>query len=82
MDFDKVSLVTKYIGDIEQETGGKFFLSVEENSCVAGVIVRGLKYNQDKVHKKLGTLMRKLKLKNYNHVMVGDNIILIQFQEQ
>ncbi|MGL5648326.1 MAG: hypothetical protein ACRDDY_10775 [Clostridium sp.] len=81
MNCDKVNLVTKYIVDIERETGGKFFLGVEEDSCVAGVIVRGLNYNRDKVHKKLGTLMRKLKLKNYKHVMVGDNIILIQFTE-
>lgn len=81
MRLEKASLVTKCLAEIEQETKGKFFLSVEENSCVGGVIVRGLKYNEDKVYKKLNSLMKKLKLKSYPHLMVGENIILIQFTE-
>lgn len=69
------------LGAIQKETNGHFFVNIEEKSAVGGVIVTGLKYKDIKVYSAINKFKKKWKVE-FNHMMVGENIILLQFLKE
>ncbi|MEG2587971.1 MAG: hypothetical protein RSA05_07650 [Cetobacterium sp.] len=73
---------TKVFAEIQQSIKGEtsFMLNLEDNRGLVGIILNGNKFNENFVYKKLNILKKKLKIQEYNHLMVGDKIILVQFE--
>lgn len=73
---------TKVFAEIQDSIKGQtsFILNLEENRGLVGIILNGNKFNENFVYRKLNSLKKKLKIQEYNHLMVGDKIILVQFE--
>ena len=73
---------TKVFAEIQDSIKGQtsFILNLEENRGLVGIILNGNKFNENLVYRKLNSLKKKLKIQDYNHLMVGDKIILVQFE--
>lgn len=73
---------TKVFAEIQDSIKGptSFILNLEENRGLVGIILNGNKFNENLVYRKLNSLKKKLKIQDYNHLMVGDKIILVQFE--
>ncbi|WP_330112508.1 hypothetical protein VSU16_15075 (plasmid) [Cetobacterium somerae] len=75
MNSDLALIITTTLAELEEQTKGKAFFSIEENTCLGGIIVRGIEYNEDSVIEKLSKMHIKLGLRSLNHLSVGKNII-------
>lgn len=73
---------TKVFAEIQDSIKGQtsFILNLEENRGLVGIILNGNNFNENFVYRKLNSLKKKLKIQEYNHLMVGDKIILVQFE--
>ncbi len=69
------------LGAIQRETDGHFFVNIKEKSAVGGVIVTGCEYNDRKVYSAVNKFKKKWKVE-FNHLMIGENIILLQFYRE
>ncbi|MGL5711692.1 MAG: hypothetical protein ACRCX2_01620 [Paraclostridium sp.] len=81
MDFDTSIAFSNCLSEIQRETGGHFFVNIEEKSAVGGVIVTGCEYNDRKVYSAINKFKKKWKVE-FNHLMIGENIILLQFYRE
>lgn len=72
----------KVFAEIQDSIKGQtsFILNLEENRGLVGIILNGNNFNENFVYRKLNSLKKKLKIQEYNHLMVGDKIILVQFE--
>ncbi len=73
---------TKVFAEIQDSIKGQtsFILNLEENRGLVGIILNGNNFNENFVYRKLNSLKKKLKIQEYNHLMVSDKIILVQFE--
>lgn len=75
MDLDSSVLITEAVGKIENITKGSAFIEILDNTCLAGIIVKGIKYDEEPVYEIISKLQRSLFLKSFDHLLVGDKVI-------
>lgn len=75
MNSDLALIITSTLAELEEKTKAKAFFSIEENTCIGGIIVKGIEYNEDLVIEKLSNMHIKLGLRSLDHLTVGKNIV-------
>lgn len=78
MELRKSNIIIDTIANLQKKTGGTPFVDLQDDTCLAGLIVKGLKYDEDYVIRKISSMKNKLKLESFGHLMIGDKIICFQ----
>lgn len=82
MRFDYAAEFIKIFAEIQQSIEGKtdILIDIDKSKALMGLILNGNKYNENFVFSKLNKLKKRLKISEFNHLMIGDKIILIQVE--
>ncbi|MGL6065913.1 MAG: hypothetical protein ACRC0R_02465 [Cetobacterium sp.] len=73
---------TKTFAEIQQNIEGKtdILIDMDKSKALIGLMLNGNKYNEDFVFSKLNKIKKRLKISEFNHLIISDKIILIQVE--